>query len=194
MSDETGMTRDEALEQLGEALVASERDFKAAQGELARLRAELAEARAGRSSCVDDDGTPFASARSWRARVRELEAGALRLLQASELGVSEAEGMRRAAELAKLVGYAAGPQAEPPRGLPDDLAVVTRETYRLAGLLSKEVEGPAGWRFALFIFRDPAGGRPGDVLQVSRDRDLTKLAVARWLRDLLDAQGAKARG
>jgi len=130
-----------------------------------------------------------------RLRIAALEAAALHFLQASELGVSEAEGMRRAGALARLVGYEAGPQS-PPKGLPEDFEELGRESARLASLLSEEIEVPGtDWAFALFLYREPrAGERSGHVLQISRSRDRTALAVARWLMDSHEAHQAKARG
>jgi hypothetical protein len=125
-------------------------------------------------------------------RARRLEAAALLMLQASELGVSEAEGMRRARALADLIGYDPGEQP-PPRGLPEDFDELGLEAARLAGLVAKEVEVPGtGWAFALFLYREPREGeQAGHVLQISRDRERTLLAVARWLKDMVDLKKTK---
>jgi hypothetical protein len=126
--------------------------------------------------------------------LEQLRAAARAVLATSELGVSEAEGVRRLQALAKIIGYATAPQP-PATGLPEDANEAAREAWRIARLLSEEIEAPgSSWAFALFLYRDEKDGRPGSVIQVSRDRERTWPAVARWLKDVMDSKDTKARG
>jgi hypothetical protein len=166
---------------------------------LAKLEADLAAERAARAAAEAEarmerakyEGAVSAIPVVVAKETERLKEAARAMLGASEFGVSEAEGMRRARILADLVGFRYD-AAEKPRGLPTDPQAASADAYRLAALLSAEVEAPGTeWAFALFLYRDPKDGRMGDVIQVSRDREKTLLAVARWVKDSLEAKGIK---
>ncbi len=61
---------------VGDGVGRAEAEVARLQARLAKLDAALDDLRAGESPCVDDDGTPFASARTWRLECGRL-AGAL---------------------------------------------------------------------------------------------------------------------
>ena len=131
-----------------------------------------------------------------RARVRELETAARRCLEASEMGVSEAEGMRRLDALARLVSYDAGPVPKvgmpPPTSIdPDAMAA---EMRRLLDVIAYEGEAYSpGWAFALFAYEDKADPQNGHVLHGSRDRDQSLAAVSKWVMERLEARKTKGR-
>ncbi len=121
--------------------------------------------------------------RTLALRVQQLEAAARQVLLMGELGVSEDEGVRRMQFLARLIGYAAGPQ---PNATPiprDDLRRAASECGRLFKLVAEEIEIPgSAWHVALFLYADPpAPGLPGHVIAGRRDNDG---AVARIDDDL----------
>jgi hypothetical protein len=123
------------------------------------------------------------------AELQRLRTAAHAALDAGSDAIGEEEALRRLTELAAASGYQGAPTAAR-RGPPEDLDQLAQYASRMARTLSAEVEVEGStWAFALFLYREPLEGEHGGhVVQVSRDRERTLNAVARWVKDVLDAK------